>query len=106
MPKDKLDKETQDIMKQSQQIADFVHSDDWKVVKATLFSELGKVNSLTNIPMILKGQELTNEVEVRRLAVQMIMQWISDVEGTADNNENLKRSLLETEKDVIISQFD
>lgn len=106
MAKKKIDIETQQILTEGQQIERWVNSDDWKLVKKKLMSRLITVDSISSVPSEnLSNEQLLREYSVRNGAVNLVIDWIKDIEGTAMNNKTNQEIFKEAREDSIVQYF-
>jgi aspartate/glutamate racemase len=99
MKKIKLDQDTNDFMDGGSIVANLVNSDGWKEVKNRLYKKLASLDSITklvastNTPTTLKY-----ELEARISVIEIINEWIAEIEGEAVEHDDLM-GILEREKE-------
>lgn len=100
-----LDKDTQKVMLEGQEIDNFTKSDAWNLVKEKLTSRLAAMDSLSTMDFTNKTEtQIALEVQTRANTVMTIRQWIEEVEGTAEQFRVNKEMLLShTEESLIIN---
>lgn len=89
-----LDSETLKIEGEGQTIADFVRSDGWNIAKRMLLEKVNLTDSLSST--IFEGktaEQLALEIQSRANSVQIIREWLAQVEGTAHQHESNKAAL-------------
>lgn len=91
-----IDPQTQKVLKDGEILANLVDSDGWKMAKKRLCDSLLTVMDIMTLE---KKDDIVQEIGARQLAVQLVMNWISEIEGTANqhtsNVELLKTMLKE-----------
>ena len=88
-----IDKETREIMQAGEKIERLVDNDAWKEVKKKLFDKLITFDSITGIPKDKKSlEEIGKEAVLREAVVSIILDWIKDIEGIANQSKNNKKT--------------
>ena len=79
----KLDKDTYNLAQEQKKFKELVDSDGWKEAKATLMSRMADMTSVMNI-VDLDPSKVVVEIGARQLAQSILLEWIADIEGTAE----------------------
>ena len=99
-----LDKETQQILNEDRQVADFVKSSAWQTIKQRLIHKLEEMNAITAIDFKNKtAEQIAIEAEARANSVRTIFDWIQDVEGTVNKNEMSTTAFQQIKEEIIIN---
>lgn len=90
--KNKIDKETADILREGQKIADFIRGDEWAIVKGKFMKKVVELADIMTIdskdPHILMA-----EMAARQMAMTILLEVIKDIEGDANAHEHNKEIL-------------
>lgn len=105
MSPEKLDKETQKVLDEGREVAEFVNSAAWQRVKKNLFDKLITLDSLTAIPTSLPNEAKLVELTARAGAVSIVIQWIQEVEGVAKQHQANSDAMMATLRRESIVQF-
>lgn len=104
--KQKPDQETQKILTEGQKIEAFVSSQDWKLIKEKLFSKLITVDSIASIDSTgMNNDQFIKEVQARAGAVQLVIEWIKEIEGIAVNNRSNQELFQDIRQESIHKYF-
>ena len=80
-----MDKETQQILSDGQKWTDLVQSDGWALAKAELLQKISLLNTVsTTIFENKTPEQIASEIKERASVVQILLEWISVVEGKAE----------------------
>lgn len=99
-----LDPETLKIHREGQAVADFVKSDGWGIAKRMLIEKINLTDSLS--ATIFDGKtsdQIALELQSRANSVQLIKEWLQEVEGTAHQHES--NTPTTSQQDEIIVKF-
>ena len=77
------DVETNKIMNEGKLVAGFVESSVWQLIRKDLTAKIEDVGSVFGLDN-MSPDKLVVEVGARQLAVQMVKEWIAEVEGKAE----------------------
>lgn len=69
-------------------IVEYVRSEAWKEIKGMLLQKMNLVNSISTLDVTQSRESLLREVETRASAIELVQQWLDDVEGMVDNRES------------------
>ena len=107
MNKPNINKETGDVLSKGQKIANFVNSDDWIMIKGTLLTKLIDFDSIKSIELDKKTPtELGEEIRTRKAVVDVVLDWIKDIEGSADQyKKNAEALYNNNDENGIIQRF-
>lgn len=99
MNEDKI--EEQKIVSDGQMLADYIKSDGYKFLKARILDQVIRLSDITTIgdadPVI--------EIKSRKVAIKVILDSISEVEGTAKQHENHNEVLNRLKKEEYIVKY-
>ena len=106
-----IDPETQKIQNMQRDVANFVKGDVWKRVKRNLLQKLSNLDSVKNIRNDDSGKERTPEdivkqIEIRGLVIDLILGWLDEIDGEANQGEGNREILDEVRKDDYIIPFE
>lgn len=101
----KIDKDTEKVLQEGEMVANFVESDGWRWARDR-FLELVKENeSVLGIKMGKNWQDVVVELGARQLAVQIVTEWIAQVEGRASQHKNQERDLVKKEDEEETTKY-
>ena len=88
-------------------VANLVKGDTWKRIKRNLLQKLSNLDSVKTIRKDDAGNkrspdEIMNQIEVRSLVIDIILDWLDEIEGDANQGESNKDALKEVQKDDYI----
>jgi hypothetical protein len=63
------------------------------------------LNDISNLP-VMEPNQLVVTIAAHKAAVEILMEWLKQVEGIAINSEYLKKQFLETYNAEFIMKFD
>jgi len=102
-----LDKDTKKVIDDGQKMTDFVENDGWKLVKKKLFDKLITFDSISSVPKDKKSmEEIGKEAVLREAVVEIIIQWIQEIEGKVSQHKNNRKVIEEIRKESIIQYFE
>src|SRR4051812_10539068 len=101
----KLDSETQQVLLEGDKIIDFVKSEGWQNARRKLYTKLITVDSISSIPDQMDAAAQLDEMRIRRGAISLVLDWIKEIEGSAQQAQNNKHSLTEIRQESIIEYF-
>jgi len=98
-----LDKDTQKIQQEGEKANGLMRGENWEWAKRKL---LQKLSNIDNVKTLDLKKDLKQQIEVRKMVIDMILEWISDIEGiNQQHSEQSPRKLLEKveEDDYILN---
>lgn len=101
-----IDKETSDILNESEKIERFIDSEGWKIVKKKLFDKLITLDSISGVPKNKSSDDLLKDFMIREGVVSMIIEWVKDIEGEAVKSKHNKKFVEQLRKESILQYFD
>lgn len=93
-----MDKETYDVLTEEKKIEQLVKSSEWAIVREKWANMILDLQSIRNVKA-LDPQSVAIEIQARNLAIDILMSWMQDVEGTAEKSKN---SNLEVKRETYI----
>ena len=101
------DKETKQILNEGDRIARFAQSDDWRLIKAKLNDKCRDIELVTTLVLEgVKPEELLREVSIRYAVVNLVKQWIADIEGLSNQAQHTAGVMATDKKSDIIIRTD
>lgn len=97
----KPDTETQKVMEDQQKVRDFVKSDGWGIVRGIYAQRVADLISVHNINENLSPEQMVIEVGARKLALQTLNEFMSEVEGISEQSEQTKGLFAENNDDYV-----
>lgn len=107
MPQLKLDKDTQKVLEIGRIQYEFKNSEGWALAKAFFIEKIRQNNSLTEVSF-KRGQTaetVLRDLQSRAKASQLILDWLTEFEGGADQAKVNEELLLRSEEDHILQYF-
>ena len=99
-----LDKETSEVLRRGMKVRDFVKSEEWERVKRELTDKLVSLADITTLTEA-DAMQLLQEIKVRKLAINLVMGWVREIEGQASQYEANGEEFRKTKEDSVIIQF-
>ena len=98
-----MDKAQNEHLKKNKEIYEFVGSDGWKHVRDNL---MDKVNDLQSIMNVTQGtpEEVKMDIAVRMATIELLTEWLSDVEGQSAQYEQNDLDPIRAEASHIMRQ--
>lgn len=90
--KDNIDKETQQVMDEQKQAEQLVRSDGWGYARAKLVERVLELQNAFNIEDS-DAQMMLIDIRARKLATEILYDWLKEVEGTKEQYESNKLTL-------------
>lgn len=95
-PKPELDIDTQKILIEGSQLKSLVGNEGWPVARAMLEAKIIDLQSIRNITAT-DAAEVIIDIKARTAAIDIILEWLRQVEGTARQHEGNQIILEETD---------
>ena len=95
---------TDKVYVEGEKIARFVDSDDWKFAKDRLMSLVRDADSIRGIDKETPKDMLLIEIEAKKMAVGMILGWIDDIEGIAQQHIDQDKMVAKEKESHILRQ--
>lgn len=86
------DPETQRVFKEGEKAYYLVRSEDWKWAKRKL---LQKLSNLDSVKTLKEKGNIPEEIKVRKRVIDIIIEWLDDIEGIAEQHLEQNKDLLE-----------
>ncbi len=98
-----IDKETKSTIEKGQRIKRLVDSEDWKLAKQSLEDKIKLLDSISSLPLNLDREELIKELTTRQGAIDLIRNWIAQVEAEAQQaTSNIEAMTVTQTTDYIV----
>lgn len=99
-----LDKETQEELRKAEDLTRLTKSKEWIEAKEMLVRLMNENSSVFSIDRTMDPEQAYIEIGARQLAVDMVRQWISEVEGMAVAHEMNQRYLENRAKNELVKR--
>lgn len=101
------DRETMEVLEHGKRVQELVSSELWKLAKDELFKIVSEISTIEKIPNIesMNDEALAKEIRIRNGSISIVMQWIRQLEGTANQYQNNKRAIEKVNLDEIVRTF-
>ena len=85
----------------------FVKGENWQRAKRILLSKLADLDSVSVLREKAKGDtnKLLLDIEAKSEAINLILEWIGDIEGKAEQSETNREIMNRNRKEEIIREF-
>jgi hypothetical protein len=97
--------ETRNLLTKQEKVSNFVDSSEWDLVKACLTEKLADAGSILGLES-KDADSLFKEVAARQLAVEIIREWLTEIEGIAVQYKENKKSLNQHPEDQFIRTYE
>ena len=96
----KIDRETQEVLRKGEQMTNFVSGDGWREAKHMLTQRIADITDVRTIeePDPIKAFQ---EMAARQIAVNIILDWMAELEGVRDTHKYNKEMQLEVRHEYI-----
>lgn len=99
-----LDKETSEILQKGAKLKEFTKSDAWGDIKGQLTSKLVELADITTLSEA-DPMAMLQEIKVRKLAINLVMGWVREVEGQVSQHEANESAFRIIKEESVIIQF-
>ena len=99
-----LDKETARALHQGTELKRMVESEGWAVAKKMLVEKLAILDSVSSLPIggELSFEEIGQQAAYRAHVVSVVTEWLNEIEGRIDQDEQQKSTLtIERDQEII-----
>ena len=80
-----------------------VRSEGWSLVKRRLLSKLSALESISLIPDNMEPDRFLMEVKTRSGAISIVLEWLKEIEGSAQQFQNNKESFTKIREEEYIN---
>jgi len=94
--KETLDKDTQKVLNEGERLKSLVENTGWELAKAKLTEKILDLQSIKNLSGVTP-EEVVSEIKARNTAVDILMEWLKEIEGSAEQYAGNKVILEETD---------
>lgn len=84
-----MEKETEKILKNAGKLSEFSQSENWVAARKKLSEKIAEARDVLNLP----DNYSKEDVEARRKAVEIIREWIADIDDSSEAHKELIRNL-------------
>lgn len=81
-----LDKETRDNLSEGEKWKHFVEGEMWQKAREKLVNKIMDAQSVNNVDMT-DAQKALDDIRARKATVEMMWEWIQEIEGLAEQHE-------------------
>lgn len=104
--KKELDKETKKVLSDGEQINDLISSRGWSIAKKKLLQKVAILDSISSVPQDIQNpMNRLRELEIREGVVSVILEWLRDVEGTAQQFKSNAEILQVEKEDSLVNYY-
>lgn len=98
--------ETGKILSEGERVSNFVKSNDWGFIKDKLMKKILDYDSVNGIDLEKKSDnDLANELRTRRGVIDVVMGWLREIEGIAEQHDNHTELLQSRTNNGYIKRF-
>lgn len=102
---EEIDKETQEVLKEGETASFLAKNDDWKWAKKKLLQKLSNLDSVRTLEKTIeKKGDVGLEIKARNMTIKMILEWLDEIEGIAEQYEENKKLLEDVQKEDYIRE--
>lgn len=105
MPQPDDKKEIAKQVEDAKKIAEFVRSEGWQRARRKLYDKILQLDSLNRLPEGLSDEQKLREVGTRAGTVSILLEWLKEVEGDAEQAQATIESLKPAQEEEIVSRF-
>lgn len=99
-----MDRETERAMHEGTELKHMTESEGWAIAKKMLVNKLAILDSVSSLPVDGKVsfEELGRQAVYRAHVVSVVTEWLNEIEGRIDQDEQQKSTLtFQTEEEII-----
>lgn len=85
---EKVDKETKDILEREQKIWALTEMEEWKIVRQMLADKITQLQMNDSLDLEQEPLKLSIEMKANRAASNILLDWLREVEGTAQKSSS------------------
>lgn len=103
-PKMGIDRETEQAMHEGSELKHMTESEGWAIAKRMLVNKLAVLDSVSSLPIDgkLSFEELGRQAVYRAHVVSVVTEWLNEIEGRIDQDQQQKSTLtIESEESII-----
>lgn len=101
-----MDKQTTKLLHNGEELKMLVESDGWAIARKKLLDMISEVDSLTNFEREKKtNEEIVSEMGARQIAVEILMNWLRDIEGSVVQYKTNAEALKENKSESYLAYF-
>ena len=71
------------IAREKQQIANFVSSSEWQIVRQSLIDKIMDLQSVMNVMDDSSVEKIVIDMRSRKISIEILLEWLREIEGTA-----------------------
>ena len=102
----KPDAETAKVMTDAQHLSDLIGSEGWKLARRKLYEKLVELDSVDAMLMDRDPESVMRELMVRKSVIQVLREWIREVEGEAASAAHNAKTFTDERRDDMILELD
>lgn len=103
-PKMGIDRETERALHEGTELKHMTESEGWGIAKRMLVQKLAVLDSVSSLPIDGKVsfEELGRQAMYRAHVVSVVTEWLNEIEGRIDQDEQQKSTLtIEREEEIV-----
>lgn len=100
-----IDKDTTKLNQEGEETVNFISSEGWRLAKRKLLERVSNLDTIRG----LKGktaEEKIIDIKVRGMVIDMILEWIDEIEGASEMQKEQTRKVLAEIRDEDYIQRD
>ena len=99
-----LDKETQKVESIGNAIKELVGSTGWAEARRRLIRKATELQLIGNIDIQnATGTDLVSLIAAKTTAARILLEWLRDIEGTAEQHDANKELITQTAEDIVMN---
>lgn len=99
----KVDRETKAVQTEGQLMRLLIEGDSWPLAKGKLMSKVLDLQSIRNIDDKQDATAVVMDIRARNTAAEILIEWLREVEGIADQHKS-NTPLIKEEEDYVIRE--
>lgn len=101
-----MDSETEKMLSRGREMIDVVNHHGWKAVKEMLLEKVMELADVQNIDTTKTPTSIAQEIKVNNKVIKIILAWLQEVEGAANQQRYADDTLGKFKREIIITRLD
>lgn len=98
-----MDKETQKVLSEGEELALFVKGRQWEIIKNMIKDRIVMLNDISTIP---DDKDIGREIYARKKCTEQLLGVINEIKGTVNQHKNHRETLKKIMKDDIVLRIE
>lgn len=101
----KLDPETSQRMRETDELRRMVQSEGWAIAKGMLLEQISVLDSVSSLPPDLSFDEIGKQAMFRAHAISLVKGWLELIEGRLEQGDQQHRVVVERHEEQVFRTY-